>query len=241
MNRTNLRLTRNLFAGSLFASPAWVGAFVFDMMHAGTIWPVWPIVHALGLGVSLVILFTNLSRLLTGEGNGLHRRTHEEVYVHPLSPAAPASWAIGIPSLATTVKTSVRSLAQPRAIEGSGLVVGEVEAWRCWQVVGDYLASCNGVIWLPDQPMRGDGVDINNGSGVHAFKDFDAAKAYAAGYGLMAVGVVHLWGTVVEHETGYRAEFGRPVSIECFVADQKIFQDKGRASRIREHYGMEIT
>ena len=74
---------------------------------------------------------------------------------------------------------------------------GEIIAWRCWR---------------PDRPMTGK--IGGNYAGVHAWKEREAARIMfeenMAGAG--AWGAVALWGELVEHERGFRAENARVVA-----------------------------
>jgi hypothetical protein len=49
-------------------------------------------------------------------------------------------------------------------------------------------------------------------------------------------GQVSLWGTVIEHELGYRAEFAYPYSLMLLEADAARF-----SARLRDAYGVEVT
>ena len=60
------------------------------------------------------------------------------------------------------------------------------------------------------------------GCGVHAFKTKSGVLSYGANCILnpIAVGTVALWGTVIEHELGYRAQFGRVYSIDAIFGEK---------------------
>lgn len=88
------------------------------------------------------------------------------------------------------------------------------------------------VVWEPDKPMEG-APDVDIDEGVHAFKDRLAVGDY--GYrphsGVTVVsGTVELWGMVIEHERGYRAQYAAIKSI-----DDSPFYD---AKAIRKRYGL---
>jgi hypothetical protein len=127
-----------------------------------------------------------------------------------------------------------------KPIEDAGIRAGEVTAHRCWRVFeGDRLHSAykRKHEWLPGQPMKG---DVRREYGVHAFKEGPYLQEYI--YGLhftdaqpgdyidlwtgekvtirptpIAVGTIALWGEIVEHEFGYRAEFGKIRSIDKII------------------------
>jgi len=102
-----------------------------------------------------------------------------------------------------------------QAIPSSGIEAGEITGWRCWRWFDWCLHSMmvDGV-WMPGEPMTGD-VEC---AGVHAWKTKNDAVCYAtathSAYGVIVVGSVKLWGIVVEHEAGYRAEFAKIASVD---------------------------
>ena len=98
----------------------------------------------------------------------------------------------------------------PRTIEDAGIRTGEVIGYRCWKYRHGLLWSmATDYAWIPGEVVHG---DPDKGVGVHAFKSLGhAVGQYAAhgGYGLQLVfGAVALWGTVIEHEIGWRGEYG---------------------------------
>ena len=99
--------------------------------------------------------------------------------------------------------------------------------WR-WNVTG--LKSLNGEPWLPGRPLaaecqavaRGTRVKALHGTqqlphsnctcGVYAAKNLEHLRQF--GYeGRGIHGEVYLWGTVVEHKLGWRAQFAYPKSL----------------------------
>lgn len=97
-----------------------------------------------------------------------------------------------------------------------GITVGELVGWRIWRVrspdtlLVSYSADR---IWLPGEPMEGTPSDYN-GAGVWAFKDADRAAAKCGELSQAALGSVRLWGEVIEHQDGYRAQFAEVRSID---------------------------
>jgi hypothetical protein len=79
------------------------------------------------------------------------------------------------------------------------------------------MSFTHGDVWVPDEPMVGDPDDYG-AAGVWAFKDRNLAlrKMLESGPGY-AYGTVSLWGEVVEHDLGYRAQFARVASIEDII------------------------
>jgi hypothetical protein len=94
--------------------------------------------------------------------------------------------------------------------------VGEIIAWRAWQVVktggGHRLKSVTQKnVWAPDEPMYG--VPGLYYEGIYAAKTRDAiAGSDYATYNV--IGEVALWGDVVEHERGYRAQYAKVMSLK---------------------------
>lgn len=103
-----------------------------------------------------------------------------------------------------------------------------------------FLESVNGrVVWPVCEPMKAhrleqyDGVDH---TGIHAFKRPQSPEAYLKSYSVdkrvtLVHGTVYLWGRVIEHEHGYRAEFAYP--------DVLIVQEAALAQALRQTYGCE--
>jgi hypothetical protein len=120
-------------------------------------------------------------------------------------------------------------------IEDAGIRAGEIVGYRCWQIDSAGLLRSvfrSESVWLPGEVMVGS-PDVSTSEGVHAFKDRLAAGAY--GYnslesGLVIGGTVDMWGMVIEHERGYRAQYAAIASI-----DDSPFYD---AKSIRKRYGL---
>ena len=122
--------------------------------------------------------------------------------------------------------------------------------WRIWRVTSlGYLKAITAeAVYLPGQPMvahKEIGDEIGSGSGVHVFKDFAGAAHELANYPgsniLVAIGTVQLWGEVVEHERGFRAERAMIRSIDGVVLPNKSPWDKEPAAALAflwERYGV---
>ncbi len=103
----------------------------------------------------------------------------------------------------------------PTNLKSEGIRAGEIIAWRSWIVSGDVLRSA--VVsqheWNPREPMSGDpaaGYGINAYKGPHGpLLDGFVQK----GSGKWVIVEVALWGEIIEHEEGYRAEFARVHSL----------------------------
>ena len=116
-------------------------------------------------------------------------------------------------------------------------IVGELIGHRAWKVEGGNLlrSYSAGTAWFPSQPMhltvgnKGIEIDDHNTAGVWAFKDpYELAhQFYGEIEGSGVFGTVWLWGTVIEHERGYRGQYaairsldraGRGVDLEILRA-----------------------
>lgn len=95
-----------------------------------------------------------------------------------------------------------------------------VVGYRVWQWDSSSLKSLNGELWCPGRPLvaqcrRGSPHQpprLECSCGIYSAK----GRAQLAGMGLNACGFsgeVYLWGTVVEHSLGWRAQFAYPKSI----------------------------
>lgn len=136
-----------------------------------------------------------------------------------------------------------RARAKHRTLEDAGIRAGEVVAWRCWRERDGKLFSIafRNHEWVDGRmSVDPDGLAIEVGGGVHAWKDEQKAQCYAieavmfdnlyrqamaSPYralqlgiestrlfeGRIIVGRVKLWGEIVEHEFGYRAEHARKI------------------------------
>ncbi len=115
----------------------------------------------------------------------------------------------------------------------AGIRAGEIIAFRCWKVKGiDSLYSViqDTFFWPPYDYVKSD-IEWNEGyppKGIHAFKyqkdlneyinwmlvpwyDFYDSFIENTSY---VWGQVELFGTVIEHELGYRAQYARILSID---------------------------
>lgn len=123
-------------------------------------------------------------------------------------------------------------------------------AWRIWRVVANgnhaILRSCvTGEAWETGAPMYAKTTVIAHQlyNGVHAYKmetrpDKYAYSLWAESNGDMLVhGKIALWGKVIEHEEGYRAEFAYPIHI--FIPERE--NSEAIAQAIRSDYGCEAT
>lgn len=118
--------------------------------------------------------------------------------------------------------------------------LGEVIGYRCWRLNYNHLRSVfMHDIWMPGAVMVSRSFEDWGVRGVHAWKDagsFEFAE-YIQGYlpipslndPTIITGTVLLWGDVVEHQYGYRAEFAKVRSIDWVYP---AIKDMGNEQRI---------
>ena len=111
-------------------------------------------------------------------------------------------------------------------ISNAGIGAGEIRAWRCWRYHdGALFSMTRNDKWIPGVPMTGDvgfGRRDGLGFGVHTWKSRAGAAHYAGLYPdhCLIVGQVDLWGEIVEHDTGYRAQYAAIVSLDAISGAQ---------------------
>jgi hypothetical protein len=128
-------------------------------------------------------------------------------------------------------------------VKDAGIRTGELTAWRVWRLAGPTLVSLSmPCAWHWDEPMEGD--PYKAGEGVHAFKGPLGALGYLDdiihSYGGPAceacvLGSVELWGDVIAHEGGYRAQWARPASLEHVFLSNGSGIERAEAKRWLEH------
>ena len=124
--------------------------------------------------------------------------------------------------------------------------ISPVVGYRVWQWDDAGIRSLNGERWHPGKPLaagckaasrhaevvRGthDTPQADCTCGVYATKSFD--HLHRTGYDLRGIcGAVWLWGTVVEHKFGWRAQFAYPKSF-CLTSDTLPFTLAAIQSRL---------
>ena len=123
-----------------------------------------------------------------------------------------------IPTSAAVPTTKV-DFEPKKKIKDEGIRVGEIIAYRCWPIKNGFLwSTAADRAWAPGEPMKAGENHIRDGLGIYAFKDmsrciheFGGESFYRCG---VAYGSVVLWGEIVEHQLGYRAEYAAVRSIE---------------------------
>jgi hypothetical protein len=124
-----------------------------------------------------------------------------------------------ISSLALAIAREENRASLP--IEDAGIRAGEIVGHRMWLVIEEHLHSiyrCD-YRWFPGQPASGDPEE--RPFGVYACKELDPKDfTYPRTSGLgsrikgVVIGTVDLWGIVIEHERGYRAQFAAVRSLD---------------------------
>ncbi len=122
-------------------------------------------------------------------------------------------------------------------LKHEGVQVNELVGWRIWNVKNGYLKSYSyDTAWWPDEPMTGKPDDYG-GAGVWSFKSpHDALnKLLSDGPHQFVMGSIYLWGEVIEHTLGYRAEYAKVRSIDCVPGDDKkllqLLHDRYKVSK----------
>jgi len=150
-------------------------------------------------------------------------------------------------------------------LKREGIIAGEIVGYRCWKIDRGLLRSVyQKDLWLPGQVLEGRELGDWDGRGIHAWKDGGSKHYhdYIRGYlnqepdtlysrwlrddfnhaprrPAMATGTVFLWGDVVEHERGWRAEFARVRSIDWLYPDETMMgREQAALDELRKRYGV---
>lgn len=135
------------------------------------------------------------------------------------------------------------------ALKREGVVAGEIVGYRCWKIQKGLLRSVyQKDVWLPGRVLEGRELGDWDSRGIHAWKDKGSKQYhdYIRGYlnqeqdrrslyiypsgdmpevvlrPAMVTGTVFLWGDVVEHERGWRAEYARVRSLDWLYPDETM-------------------
>jgi hypothetical protein len=127
-------------------------------------------------------------------------------------------------------------------LKHDGIRVGEIIAYRAWRVItpgwfrrGDdrlHSVLMRDYVWRPDQPACGD-VQMH---GIYSFRQVIRSKEE---YGYrpdisepLLFGKVKIWGEIVEHEAGYRSQFGKIVSLD--FGDRQLLEKFRKIYRVNQ-------
>jgi len=181
---------------------------------------------------------------LMEESYGRHRQAPAASHGNPVAPPF-AQQSPGVPLTAPGFSfppTGVTTTAPPpeqEPITHAGIRAGEIVAYRGWMLHpnGNLRSVHRDDEWEPGIPMQGNPDEPY--AGVHAYKSILGIAEYGLSsriYSIdsvdpMVTGTVELWGTVIEHERGYRAEYAAISSIH----DSPDYD----ADELRKRYGLD--
>jgi hypothetical protein len=128
-------------------------------------------------------------------------------------------------------------------IPHSGIRVGEIIAYRAWRVIDDagsekdherlHSVAMWDYVWHPDKPASG---DVRT-HGIYSFRSAIRSSQEYGYYidprGPLLFGKVKIWGEIVQHEDGYRSEFGKIASLD--------FGDSELLDRFRRIYRHQVA
>lgn len=147
-------------------------------------------------------------------------------------------------------------------LKREGIVAGEIIGYRCWRIEKGLLRSVyQSDAWIPGQVLEGRELGDWDSRGIHAWKDpaskqyHDYIRSYLnrgdnspfifGGFEdrlrskrpVMVTGTVFLWGDVVEHERGWRAEFARVRSLDWLYPDETMMgREEEALNELRSKY-----
>ena len=124
----------------------------------------------------------------------------------------------GVCATASGPIDSAISMDRP-PIKDDGVQVGEIVAWRVWRVEEGWLHSTamTDFEWTPGKTMEAAGGLVDEHAGIHAFKNRKDALDYARVHSPAVVGEVELWGSIIEFQSGWHAQFARPKEFHLYV------------------------
>jgi hypothetical protein len=128
-----------------------------------------------------------------------------------------------------------------RSLRHEGIRVGEIVAYRAWRVIephwwwpGDdclHSVLMQEYVWHPDEPASG---DVRT-HGIYSFRDAVRSKEeypYSAGRATLLFGKVKIWGEIIEHQNGYRSQFGKIVSLD--YGDPELLEKFRKIYRVNQ-------
>ena len=129
-------------------------------------------------------------------------------------------------------------------------LAGPILGWRVWRIAvdGELVSAYTPAGWPArapivarcyEHPGAHEAPDERCVCGVYACDDANAALFYAHRSGSAVVGRTKLWGRVVEHEAGWRAERSYPESI---YVPREHFEDSAEevAAHLARRYGVPV-
>lgn len=123
---------------------------------------------------------------------------------------------------------------------------GEFEGHRAWlfDLRTGLLKSCwqDQYVWHPAAVFSAnEEVDDFGPHGIHGFKSEDEIERYASAFPheVVVFGRVRLWGDVIEHDRGYRAEFARIVGLDRIRCPADVPASSVSLAALRRLYNVE--
>jgi hypothetical protein len=130
-------------------------------------------------------------------------------------------------------------------LKHEGIRAGEIIAYRAWRVIapgllrsGDdqrlHSVFMRDYVWSPDEPASG---DVRT-HGIYSFRDAVRSReeySYSTHEGPLLFGRVKIWGEVVEHESGYRSEFAKILSLD--YGDENFLEKFRKIYRVNQASG----
>jgi hypothetical protein len=136
-------------------------------------------------------------------------------------------------------------------LKSAGVKFGEFLGWRMWFTCDGFLKSYSqDCVWAPHEPMTGTPSDYGS-DGIWAFKDKHKALKKAlesnhepcgihylsnSGPSYVIYGSVHLYGLVIEHEIGYRAEKAKILTLDDIIGPGDSQNRKEVFQEIKKRY-----
>lgn len=138
----------------------------------------------------------------------------------------------------TTISPQAYKPALQPKIEDAGIRVGEFEGWRAWHLQRGFLQSVyKNTLWIPGKEVSGR--PDKPSEGVHAWKTLELCLEYGLSQSsVTVVGRVKLWGIVVEHEHGYRAEHVKITHFDYVLAEDPSFPEDLMLEKLRRRYAL---
>src|SRR5262245_43287824 len=87
-------------------------------------------------------------------------------------------------------------------------------------------------VWYPDEPASGDTRTHGIYSFRHVIKSREDYGYTLGGNGPLLFGKVKIWGEIVEHEAGYRSQFGKVVSLDH--GDRELLEKFRKIYRVNQ-------
>src|SRR3989442_6542037 len=127
-------------------------------------------------------------------------------------------------------------------VKHEGIRAGEIVAYRAWRVIvpglfrsGDDLlhsVHMRDYVWHPNEPASG---DVRT-HGIYSFRGVIRSREdYGYDPGVeepLLFGKVKIWGEIVEHQEGYRSEFGKIASLD--YGDPELLEKFRKIYRVNQ-------